>query len=265
MQARKEGMGERGQEAKVHNPSAKPKKVADANPAPKKEKEVAFVTSVPLGARKVRADLSSIMAKHEGTYAQVIALTDVMHEAFEPHRIDLCWDKHVDVSATPKSWLNRPASLLPSDTVDAIVEWLDSIPHAHIRELFEFLVEHAMAGGGKLGRGGDKDYLGLKALLQIMLQRVKGAGAGTCWHHGGAALGHYVAVAEGRIATKAVASVMWMCTQLAQQDPVAALNCYFLYLQVCASKVTCSVSLGWVLDLEDATCCLVCVLHLVCL
>ena len=54
------------------------------------------------------------------------------------------------------------------------MEWLDGLAPADLKELFEFLVENAMPGGGKLARGGDKDYLGLKALLQIMLQRVKG-------------------------------------------------------------------------------------------
>ena len=55
-QARKEGMGERGQEPKPA-PSAKPKKAAAAAApasAPHKEKEAPFVTSVPLTARRVR-------------------------------------------------------------------------------------------------------------------------------------------------------------------------------------------------------------------
>jgi len=133
-QARKEGMGEKGQEPKLQsNGTAKPKK--DLAPAPKKEKEVPFVTSVPLPAKKVRAELSSFMAAHETTYAQVIALSELMHEAFEPHRIDLTWASHVDVSASTRSWLNRPASLLPEDSIGAIVEWLDHIPQKHVKEV----------------------------------------------------------------------------------------------------------------------------------
>ena len=176
-QARKEGMGEKGQEPK--QPSAKPKKEkpAPAAPQPKKEAPVPFVTSVPLTARRVRSELSTFMAKYENTYAQVIALSEMLHEAFEPLRIDLIWEQHVDVLAAPSSWLDKPASLLPEETISAIVEWLEGIPQKHLAELCEFLVEHGMPGGGKMGRGGDKEYLGLKALLQIMLQRVRGAGA----------------------------------------------------------------------------------------
>jgi hypothetical protein len=181
-QARKEGMGEKGQEPK--QPSAKPKKEkpAPAAPPPKKEAPVPFVTSVPLTARRVRTELSTFMAKYENTYAQVIALSEMLHEAFEPLRIDLIWEQHVDVLAAPSSWLDKPASLLPEDTISAIVEWLEGIPQKHLAELCEFLVEHGMPGGGKMGRGGDKEYLGLKALLQIMLQRVRGAGANPGMH-----------------------------------------------------------------------------------
>ena len=173
-QARKEGMGERGQEPKAAG-GEKPKKAAVPAPAPKKEKPVPFVTRVPLDAREVRKQLSAIVALHETSYAQVIALSELMHETFGRHRIDLNWEEHVDVSATPKSWLSRPASLLPEGTVECIVEWLDHIPKATLTELFEFLVEHGMPGGGKFGRGGEQPYLGVKALLQILLQRVKGA------------------------------------------------------------------------------------------
>jgi len=74
--------------------------------------------------------------------------------------------------------------------------------------LFEFLVEHGLSGGGKLGRGGDKEYLGIKALLQIMLQRVKGGSGGGSWHDAGLALGAYVATAERRLAPAAVPSGM---------------------------------------------------------
>jgi hypothetical protein len=63
------------------------------------------------------------------------------------------------------------------------VEWLDGLAPADLTELFGFLVENAMPGGGKLARGGDKDYLGLKALLQIMLQRVKGKPAVSAFYY----------------------------------------------------------------------------------
>ena len=249
-QARKEGMGERGQEPKPA-PSAKPKKAAAAAApasAPHKEKEAPFVTSVPLTARRVRSELASYMAQHENTYARVIALSELVHQAFEPYRIDLKWDEHVGLSSTPKSWLKRPCTLIASDTIDAIVEWLNEIAQKDLAEvlplpclvfacawhllglacreclpaafvfvlafafgladkdgcgcallpqLFEFLVEHAMPGGGKHGRGGEQPYLGLKALLQVMLQRVRGAGAGS-WHDAGARLGAHVAMAEVR-------------------------------------------------------------------
>ena len=92
-QARKEGMGEKGQEPK----------------------QPQFVTRVPLTAPTVRAQLSAITIKHESIYAQMIALTDLVHEAFEAHRIDLTWETYVDVAASPKSWLSRPASLLAED------------------------------------------------------------------------------------------------------------------------------------------------------
>ena len=137
-QARKEGMGERGQEPKPAKTGEKPaKKAAAPAPAPaqKKEKVVPFVTSVPLAAKHVRSELSSIMAKHENTYAQMIALGELVHEAFEPHRIDLVWDEHVGLGATPRSWLQRPASLLAKDTVAAIVEWLDQIQASHLAEV----------------------------------------------------------------------------------------------------------------------------------
>jgi hypothetical protein len=229
-QARKEGMGEKGQEQKQ---SAKPKKEKPPPPAaplPAKPKPEPFVTSVPLAARRVRSELSTFMAKFENTYAQVIALSEMLHEAFEPLRIDLVWEEHVDVLAQPSSWLSRPASLLPEDTVAAIVEWLDSIPKKHLAELLEFLVEHGMPGGGKMGRGGEQEYLGLKALLQIMLQRVKGAGAGS-WYDYGSALGAHVAIADRRISSAAAPSVMWMTVQLAEQDVLAALKGYFRYVQ----------------------------------
>ena len=70
-----------------------------------------------------------------------------------------------------------------------------------MRQLFQFLVEHGMPGGSKLqGRKPAEDFLGLKALLQVMLQRVTGAGVGS-WHKDGLALGQHVAVAEVNICT----------------------------------------------------------------
>ena len=232
-QARKEGMGERGQEDKAAKAGDKPKKAAVPAPVPgqqKKEKPAPFVTSVPLSAKRVRQELSTIMAKHENTYAQMIALSELVHEAFEPHRIDLVWDEHVGLGAMPRSWLQRPASLLPDDTVVAIVEWLDQLHASHLAELLEFLVEHSMPGGGKLGRGGEKDYLGLKALLQILLKRVKGASGGS-WHLSGARLGQCFQVAEGRLAARGVPGAMWMVVQLAEQDTLSALNAFFTHLQ----------------------------------
>ena len=115
-QARKEGMGEKGQEPKQPS-SEKPKKKAPPTqaPAPKKETEPQFVTRVPLTAPTVRAQLSAITIKYESIYAQMMALTDLVHEAFEAHRIDLTWETYVDVAASPKSWLSRPASLLAED------------------------------------------------------------------------------------------------------------------------------------------------------
>ena len=238
-QARKEGMGERGQAPRP--PKAK-KAVVDggAPPAAQQTEELApIATSVPLKSAHLRAQLASIVARHEQPYAQVIALGELMHESFSPLRIDLCWHAHTGTSASPQSWLSGLASLLPQDTVSVIVEWLDAMPHQTLTELFEFLVEHAMPGGGKLGRGGEQPSFGLKALLQIALSRVQGARGGASWHDGGAHLGRFVSVTERRVSTAAAPSVMWMAVQLAQQDALAALRCYFLYLQPVLEKERC--------------------------
>ena len=38
-----------------------------------------------------------------------------------------------------------------------------------------FLIEQGLPGGGAGGKGGDRPYCGLRALLQMLLQSVKGA------------------------------------------------------------------------------------------
>jgi hypothetical protein len=78
-------------------------------------------------------------------------------------------------------------------------------------------------GGGLAGRGGDKTYAGLRALIQLILQRVGKSN----WHQGGAVLSRHFLRSEGRIAGSSVPALLWMIAQLGQRDSEGALRCWF--------------------------------------
>ena len=80
-----------------------------------------------------------------------------------------------------------------------------------------------VSGGGLAGRGGNKMYAGLRALIQLILQRVSKSN----WHQDGAVLSRNLLRSEGRIAGSSVPALLWMIAQLGEKDSEGALRCWF--------------------------------------
>jgi hypothetical protein len=114
--------------------------------------------------------------------------------------------------------------MVKSEVQNATVDWLCSMPDSELAAFLDFLVETALPGGGIAGRGGDKPYLGLKVLLQLLLQRCAKTRA---FHDDGRRVARNVLRAEGRLSANATPAVLWLLAQLARAAPMSALRSWF--------------------------------------
>mmetsp|Transcript_12277 Transcript_12277/g.28933 ORF Transcript_12277/g.28933 Transcript_12277/m.28933 type:complete len:382 (+) Transcript_12277:184-1329(+) len=220
---------EDGQEKKEKKEKKEPKSAPQPKAAPAPPKKT---RTVPLSARELSGKLTVISAQFEGAPdVMLLHAAQVFEEAYlaPAGGLDYDWSKDTELGTLPSDWLAAPANFLPQDTRDVAVEWLAKMPPSELLTFFDFLVGSALPGGGLNGRGGDKPYVGLKALLQLMLQRVPGPGKSS-WHEQGLRLGKAVLAAEGRVATVASYAVQWMLVQLSVANPLQALSSWCTHL-----------------------------------
>uniref|UniRef100_A0A7S0HE82 Uncharacterized protein n=1 Tax=Hanusia phi TaxID=3032 RepID=A0A7S0HE82_9CRYP len=193
--------------------------------------EPKVVKSVPLKVQKVKSELDNIVACHpDKPDIQLLKLAEMFEEAFGQCKLDFSWNQKLAISQPPSAWEEEPASFVTVGVTELVSRWILEFDAPSLTQFFTFLVETAMPGGGLNGKGGDKPYVGLKALLQVVLQNCSGDGSTVSYHENGLRLGRFVLQAEGRVAAQAVPSLLWMCCQLSKNNVVAALNCWFVHL-----------------------------------